>query len=70
MINGVIEELKGIIQRYEQQYPDIKVVFTGGHYKVGESIFNTVGKEKSNIFADPFLVLKGLNHILNFNEKK
>jgi len=70
VVNGVKEELKGIIQRYEQQYPDIKVVFTGGHHKFCETIFNKGGKGKSNIFADPFLVLKGLNYILNFNEKK
>ena len=72
VMNGVAEEVKGIIQRYEQQYPDVKVVFTGGYLKFLERIFNpaTGGTKKSSIFADPFLVLKGLNHILNFNEKK
>lgn len=69
VMNGVTEEVKGIIQRYREQYPDVKVVFTGGYLKFFERIFNISGKENSSIFADPFLVLKGLNHILNFNEK-
>ncbi|TAL60904.1 MAG: type III pantothenate kinase [Bacteroidetes bacterium] len=70
VMNGIAEEVKGIIQRYEQQYPDIKVVFTGGYLKFFEKIFYIGSNGKSNIFADAFLVLKGLNHILNFNEKK
>lgn len=70
VMNGVAEEVRGIIHRYEQQYPGIKVVFTGGYLKFFEKIFNIGGNGNSNIFADPFLVMKGLNHILNFNEKK
>lgn len=70
VMNGVAEEVKGIIHRYQQQYPGIRVVFTGGYLKFFERIFNISGKENSSIFADPFLVLKGLNYILNINEKK
>lgn len=74
VLNGVAEEVKGIISCYNQQYPDVKVVFTGGYLKFFEKLFNPdkIGSsnEKSNIFADPFLVLRGLNHILKFNEKK
>lgn len=70
VMNGVTEEVKGIIHRYQQQYPDVKVVFTGGYLKYFERIFNISHTKNSSIFADPFLVLKGLNHILNFNEKK
>jgi len=70
VMNGVVEEVKGIIARYEQQYPDVKVVFTGGYLKFFEKIFCIGANGKSNIFADSFLVLKGLNQILNFNEKK
>lgn len=70
VMNGVAEEVKGIIERYRQQYPDIKVVFTGGYLKFFERIFNIPHPKNSSIFADSFLVLKGLNHILNFNEKK
>lgn len=74
VMNGVIEEVKGIISRYNQQYSNVKVVFTGGYLKFFEKVFNPLkiesSNEKSNIFADPFLVLRGLNNILKFNEKK
>jgi len=69
VMNGVVEEVKGIIARYEQQYPDVKVVFTGGYLKFFENIFNIGSNGKSSIFADSFLVLKGLNVILNYNVK-
>ena len=64
VMNGVAEEVQGIISRYEKQYPDVKVVFTGGYMKFFEKIFNIGSNGKSNIFADAFLVLKGLNQIL------
>ena len=70
VMNGVAEELRGIVHRYAEQYPDVRVVFTGGYLKFFERIFNISHTEKSSIFADPFLVLKGLNQILNFNERK
>jgi len=70
VMNGVAEEVKGTIERYKQQYPDVQVVCTGGYLKFFEKILNIGSNGKSNIFADPFLVLKGLNHILNFNDKK
>ena len=70
VMNGVLEEVRGAIQRYEQQYPDIKVVFTGGYLKFFEKSFNIGSKGKSNIFAESFLVLKGLNQILNYNAKR
>ena len=66
-MNGVEAEVRGIILRYQKQYSDVKVVFTGGYIKFLERIFNITGNAKSNIFADSFLVLKGLNRILNFN---
>ena len=33
IINGVLVEIDGIIQRYTNQYPDIKVIITGGNAK-------------------------------------
>ena len=70
VMNGVTEEGKGIVARYKEQYPDVKVVCTGGYMKFLEKIFNISANGNSNIFADSFLVLKGLNEIINFNEKK
>lgn len=69
VMNGVVEEVKGMIGRYRQQYPDVRVVFTGGYLKFFEKTFNIESNGKSSIFADSFLVLKGLNQILQFNAK-
>ena len=63
VINGIIGEMKSFIFEYEQQYERLKIVLTGG-----DSIF--FEKElKNGIFADPNLVLKGLNEILIYNNK-
>lgn len=70
VLNGVQEEVTGIIRRYASKYPDLSLVYTGGYHKYFERIFNdskSLNIEKSSIFADPFLVLKGLNIILNHN---
>lgn len=60
---GVIAEVDGIITQYKQQYPDIKVLLTGGDV-------NFFAKRlKNSIFADQNLILKGLNEILDYNLK-
>jgi len=64
VLNGIIAEIDGIIDQYQKKYPDLKVVVTGGDV-------NFLAKKlKSNIFAIPNFVLKGLNVILNFNVKQ
>ena len=60
-INGLIEEIKGFIVSYEKQYPNLKIVITGGDANFFEK------ELKNGIFADPNLVLKGLNEILLYN---
>lgn len=70
VLNGVAEEVKGIAARYMQQYPGLRIVLTGGHMKKLEEIFNASDTKNSSIFADPYLVLKGLNSILEFNSKR
>jgi type III pantothenate kinase len=61
VVNGAVHEVKGIITEYEKQFPNLKVLFTGGYSGFFEK------QLKNTIFADLFLVLKGLNVILNFN---
>jgi type III pantothenate kinase len=61
VINGVVEEVKGFIGRYRSEYPDLKVILTGGDQ---EFLYNYL---KSDIFAVPELVLQGLNKILDHN---
>lgn len=62
VINGVIAELEGIIERYREKNKDINVIMCGGDANSFES------KIKARIFASPKLVLIGLNRILEYNE--
>lgn len=63
VIKGIEFEIKGYIGSLKNNYPGLLVFLTGGD----EFSFDT--KLKSIIFADRFLVLKGLNRILNYNDK-
>ncbi len=61
--HGLTQEVKGMITSVKQDYPNLKTVITGGDLPFFE-------KELKNlIFADPFLTLKGLNEILNYNAR-
>ena len=60
-VNGLVLEMRGFVERYEKQYKALKIVITGG-----DSNF-FVKELKNGIFADPNLVLKGLNEILIYN---
>jgi len=64
VLNGILAEVDEIINRYKQDFPSIKIIFTGGDMKYFER------RLKNNIFANSNLVLTGLNMILNFNFKK
>jgi type III pantothenate kinase len=62
VINGIIGEINGFIQSYKSKTSKFNVLITGGD----SSFFD---KElKNGIFADPNLVLKGLNEILLYNK--
>jgi type III pantothenate kinase len=58
---GIIYELNGYLNQFEEIYPHCKFVVTGGDTRF------FVPKLKKTIFAHPDLVLTGLNHILEFN---
>ena len=62
VIRGIEHEICGYIQQQKKNYPSLLVFLTGGT----EFSFDT--NLKSGIFADGFLVLKGLNRILEYNE--
>ncbi len=64
VMNGVYSEIDGIIDRYKNSFPALKVILTGG------DIIYFDKKLKNNIFANSNLVLKGLNMILDFNVEK
>jgi type III pantothenate kinase len=59
---GILSEVRELISDYRKQNNDFIVVLTGGDYLFFEK------ELKSSIFAHPYLVLKGLNEILDFND--
>lgn len=61
--NGMKCEIEGMISNYQKQYNNLKIVLTGGDFKLFDL------EPKNRIFADEFLVLKGLNKILIDNEQ-
>ena len=64
IIRGICHEIEGYIAEYREKYGDVLVFLTGGDEK---SLKNSI---KSSIFADKYLVAKGLNCILQdyYNE--
>jgi type III pantothenate kinase len=61
--NGLIAEMDGIVAQYAHQFPNLKVILTGGDARFFEN------KLKAPIFAVPELVLSGLNSILIHNAR-
>jgi type III pantothenate kinase len=61
VMNGVLNEVEGFINRYRMEYPDVRVVLCGGDTSFFENNL------KPTIFAAPDLVLNGLNRILVYN---
>lgn len=61
ILNGIIGEIDGMISHYVSEYPDLKVIITGGDAEYFDK------RLKNNIFALPKLVLIGLNRILEYN---
>ena len=59
VIRGICHEIEGYISEISQRFGDVYVFLTGGDEI---SLKNNI---KSRIFADKFLVAKGLNRILN-----
>lgn len=58
VINGICHEIDGYITEFKNKIPNLLVFLTGGDEKT------LINKIKSSIFADRFLVAKGLNRIL------
>ena len=61
VVNGMVAELDGIINQYQNQWPAMKIILCGGDTVFFEN------KLKASIFASPDLVLTGLNSILQHN---
>jgi type III pantothenate kinase len=64
VVNGVIQEIEGVINQYKKKFINLTVVLTGGDT-------NFLAKQlKSSIFAHQNFLLEGLNEILIFNKNK
>ena len=61
VVNGIVFEMDGYIDKAKELYSDVLVFLTGGHSFYFES------RLKNFIFADINLVLTGLNRILEYN---
>ena len=61
VLKGMEYEISGYIESMKHKYPELLAFLTGG------DDFSFDSSVKSIIFADRFLVLKGLNRILNYN---
>jgi type III pantothenate kinase len=61
VVIGTIEEMNGVISRYEKEFDKLQVILCGGDTPFFEN------QLKASIFASPELVLSGLNSILSYN---
>lgn len=61
--NGILYEVEGYINKFSEKNSNLKVTFTGG------DTFFFERRLKKQIFAEPNLVLIGLNIILKYNAK-
>lgn len=59
---GMAKEIDGIIQAYEEKYDNFNVLLSGG-----DSVW-LLPHLKKKIFADPYLIYKGLYAISEFNQ--
>ena len=64
VVNGITQEILGVMNQYKQKYPDLTVILTGGDTKF---LFKQL---KNSIFAHQNFLLYGLNSILTFNNKE
>ncbi len=64
VMNGILFEMQLFIDRIEEKFRDLVIVFTGGDAKYFDK------KLKNTIFVDPDLIFTGLNRILTYNVRQ
>ncbi|NKI26076.1 type III pantothenate kinase [Arenibacter sp. 6A1] len=63
VVNGICNEIDGVITQYKQRFLNLTVIFTGGDAQfLSERVKNT-------IFAHSKFLLLGLNHLLEYNKR-
>ncbi len=63
VIQGVVNEIKGFISSYKEEYEEFTIILTGGGSQY------LVDSLKNDIFANSNFLLEGLNYILENNKK-
>jgi len=64
VINGMMMEIEGFIEKYDLKYSNLSVILTGGDTYVFDKNL------KISIFVAPYLSLSGLNEILIYNVER
>ncbi len=62
VINGILAEINGLIDQYNQRFKDLTVILTGGDAQFLSK------RTKNTIFANPKFLLEGLNYLLEYNK--
>jgi len=62
VVNGIVQEIDGIINQYKEAHQKLTVVLTGGDAEFLSGLL------KSSIFARPFFLIEGLYTILKLNK--
>ena len=64
VINGIINEVDGVIVEYKTRLKDLTVILTGGdtHF--------FAKRLKNSIFANSKFLLEGLNYLLEYNKTR
>ena len=63
VINGICQEIDGIINQYNSRFEDLTVILTGGDTQFLSK------RLKNTIFAHSNFLLEGLNYLLEYNKR-
>ncbi|QLG45788.1 type III pantothenate kinase [Costertonia aggregata] len=63
VVNGVCNEIDGVIHQYKSRFEDLTVILTGG-----DALFLSK-RLKNTIFAHSNFLLQGLNYLLEYNKQ-
>jgi type III pantothenate kinase len=63
VVNGIYQEVDGVIAQYNSRFKDLTVILTGGDAQFLSK------RLKNTIFAHSNFLLEGLNYLLEYNKR-
>jgi type III pantothenate kinase len=63
VVNGISQEIDGVINQYKSRFEDLTVILTGGDAQFLSK------RLKNTIFAHSNFLLEGLNYLLEYNKR-